>query len=167
MSAEGPEKPKSPWGKGEEYERELGPEEVGRIRARVRKEAGEKEAGLGTFFRAILGAQDPDFVLPESNLRFESFRSYLTGVGGTFNKTYKITPEGYVQDGAYVPGTPDLLSDSRPSVKVNGRRHCTPEDLMRTAKQITEKFPEITFEFQESLTRDKITYTATLKKKPV
>ena len=45
------------------------------------------------------------------------------------------------------------------------RIHYRPDDLRIGARRVTEKFPEIDITFLENLTLDKITFTATLKKK--
>src|SRR3990167_304596 len=124
------EKGKSPWAYGDEAEKKLGLEKVQQLRRERALKAGEED--LGSLFDVMKGMSESGFVL-EPNFEFEHFLLYLKDHGGTFSKTYPVTPEGQV------------------------------EDLRQAALCITEKFPQISFTFEESPARDKISYTVKLE----
>ena len=149
------EKGKSPWAYGDEAEKKLGLEKVQQLRRERALKAGEED--LGSLFDVMKGMSESGFVL-EPNFEFEHFLLYLKDHGGTFSKTYPVTPEGHVEDRAYHQQTPDLLSKIRTK-----EDFATVEDLRQTALRITEKFPQISFTFEESPARDKISYTVKLE----
>lgn len=148
------EKGKSPWAYGDEAERKLGLEKVQQLRRERALKAGEEP---DSFFGAIKGANEPGFVL-EPNFEFEHFLLELKDHGGTFGKTYPVTPEGHVEDREYHQQTPDLLSH----IRIH-EDFASVEDLRQAALRITEKFPQISFAFEESPSRDKISYTVKLE----
>ena len=106
------------------------------------------------------------------NKSLERFQAKLTEAGGTHTETFSVLPSGDLQVQGEDPEGPDLLACSpakeektqEEGVSVT-RIHYRPDDLRIGARRILEKFPEISFTFHENSTRDKITFTATLKKK--
>jgi len=159
MSREGGEKPKSPWAKGEEYERELGPKGV---------KAVEKEQSLSRL--GPLGQVLKEGLKRMEEFDLQHFRRMLEDVGGTFSRSYAVGKDGYIQEKRklrkYFQG-PDLLTCLVSDAADLGRNgvllKSTPDELRDVARIIMGKYPDIIFEFQESPERKSISYTVTLK----
>ena len=142
MSSDEGMKPKSPWKRGGQD-----------------AELGDKKS---EFAASVLETLE--------NKSIERFRTKLIEVGGTYSETFPVLPSGDIQVRDEDPDGPDILMCSpakrektqEGDVSVTRIRY-RPDDVRIGAKRITEKYPDITFEFGESQTRDKITYTATFK----
>lgn len=160
--------PKGPWGRGEEFEKKLGSEEVARIRA----EASEGPKAKKT--RAYAMPTPKDLLERIHRRQLEAFRISLMKLKGeTFSKTYTVGSDGYIQWEEEGDSVPDLLICAPSPVKEPSmvgdtrvvRIHFRSEDLREAAHCVSEKYPYVLFEFEESPSRDKITYTTTLKRK--
>ncbi len=152
MCAEEMKPPESPWKDGDENERKAGPEWVERLRESRTRAYRER-------VRPISKEEQKQI----DSAKFKDFRQDLIDTGGKYEKTYKVNVGGHIE-GVYGETEPeiDLLYCSSPDATFD-RIVSTPEALRATAKHITDAYPEIDIVFQESLTRDKISYTATLK----
>ena len=172
MGNEEPGKPKSPWGEGAKHERRLGPEEVQRIRSDALNEP--KKERNRTIARFAIPIPTSESLLPAIHeYALESFGvAFMKMKGNSFTKSYRIGSDGYLETQEERSGTPDLLACVQAPQKDSTweenkeitRLHFTSEHLREAAKEITEKFPYIVFEFQESAQRDEISYTAMIKK---
>lgn len=177
MNAESSEKgkPKSPWSKVADSERQLGPKETQRIRGEREKAEDEKEEG-GKW----KDSPSPEGIVKAFNdFQLEQFRIELMkrlDVGQSITKSYSIASNGYLQvDDLNTPAnllhcvpSPKVEERNVPTPAGSGPRYVstifyTPDDLRTAAQRVMEKFPYIVFTFEESHSRDRISYTVTLK----
>lgn len=141
MGVEGPDTSNNPWGRGDEHEKELGPEEVAKIRAKVANRKPQRIGitpigpGKDTFAVVSDGAK-----LTESELAGE-----LNALGGN------------------VLG---LLACAVPTAKPpkSGEPFLyRPDDIRFAARWVSERYPEVSFEFSENYAKNTFTYLAKLK----
>ena len=144
----------SPWSRGDQHEKEVGPEEAALIRSEV---AGRDEL------------QQKHWVEGEKMLDREMytfFRNDLIDAGGSYTRIHRVTPEGFI-DPETDEGPPidfDLLTCAMSDARLGTRTEAIPEDLRTIALEISQQFPDITFEFAESENRDTLIYKVTFRK---
>jgi len=136
----------NPWGKGGEYEKELGEKEVQRIR-------GEQEITADDMKGQERGVEREVY---------RRFRDRLEGKGGNFSDICFLDNQGRVEVRDREPDAPDLEFSTR--LVSGGKKFITAEDMRNIAQRISEEYPNIMFSFEESEQRDRLKYTVTIKK---
>ena len=150
MGGEKLEPKKNPWANAARSEAELGPEEVARIRSDVRKRTAEHPDRIPLQTKENL-----------QNQLIGDFRETLVEAGGLFTKVYKVDSAGHIifeEDHATIDPAFYLSvlasRDDVKEVKDDIYYAITPDGIRDAARHITETYPDILFEFDESDKRD-------------
>ena len=136
--SEGLEGKKNPWGRGAEYEKEVRPEEVAKIR---RMSAAETDA--------YTERQKRLESLPQAER--EEFYEGLLQVGRV-QESFEVHSSGRILIDPQQDDRVALWKCASLMEDISGKRlmlTCTPEDLMTAAHQIQRAHPEVQFEFND------------------